>query len=108
MQEAIRIRAGEIYEKSGMIEGRDLANWTQAEAEIRREFEARALRTAALVLRVNDIQYVGEYTIAYSGGYTPGEFSTGAPVPVRFEGDKMYVKRRNGRELETRIVQRFS
>lgn len=31
-----------------------------------------------------------------------------SPVTVRFEGDKMFVKRANGKELETQIVQKIS
>lgn len=108
LQDAIRRRAGEIYEKSGMLEGHDLENWTRAEAEIRKDYREREFRRAALVLRVDGIKYVGEYSLASSGGYTPGEFSTGSAVPVRFDGDKMFVTRRNGRELETRIVQRLA
>ncbi len=38
----------------------------------------------------------------------PGEFDPGAPVPVRLEGDRMFVQRPNGKELETRIVQKIS
>ena len=37
-----------------------------------------------------------------SDGYIPGEFGSGAAVSVRFEGDKMFVRRKNGKELETR------
>ena len=33
-----------------------------------------------------------------------GEFGADASVPVRFHGDKMFVKRPNGKELETTIV----
>jgi len=106
LQEAIRARAGEIYVKSGMLAGHDIENWIQAEAEVRREFEERSLPRAAVVIRVNGVQYTGEYSLTAADGYAPGEFSAGAPVPVRFEGDKMYLKRRNGIELETRIVQK--
>jgi hypothetical protein len=56
---------------------------------------------------VNGVKYVGEYDPAASEGYTPGEFDRGKPVPVRFEGERMFVKRPNGKELETRIAQKI-
>jgi hypothetical protein len=104
VQRAIRRRAEEIYERSGRIRGRDIQNWAQAEAEIRHEIEHGARKAAAIVIKVDGVRYVGEYDVAAAGGYTPGELASGDPMPVRFEGDKMYVKRPNGRELETKIV----
>ena len=106
LQEAIRRRAEEIYERSGRIAGRDLHNWAQAEAEILRELEEQAVRKAAIVVKVKGVRYVGEYSVAAAGGYSPGEFAPGEPIPVRLEGDKMYVTRPNGEELETTIVSR--
>jgi len=102
--EAIRRRAEEIYIRSGRIPGHDLENWTQAEQEITREAAEPPARRTAIVVKVNGVQYVGEYALDSSEGYTPGEFKKGVPVPVRFDGDKMFVKRPNGKELETRIV----
>ena len=104
VQRAIRRRAEEIYERSRRIRGRDIQNWVQAEAEIRREMEHGARKAAAIVVKVDGVRYVGEYDVAGADGYTSGELSSGDPIPVRFEGDKMYVKRPNGRELETKIV----
>jgi len=106
LHEAIRRRAEEIYHRNGDIPGRDQENWAQAETEIHRELSASSRRTA-IVLNVDGLQYVAEYNPAKCNGYTPGEFHRGAPVPVRIEGDKMFVIRRNGRELETRIVHRL-
>lgn len=105
--QAIRRRAQEIYLQSGRIPGRDVENWTQAEREI---FEQAATqkRHSAIVLKVNGVQYVGEYLPESSDGYVPGEFGIGSPVTVRFEGDKMFVKRANGKDLETQIVQKIS
>jgi|SRR5579864_3930672 len=100
---AIGRRAREIYEKSGRIAGRDIENWMQAEAEILSE-QKRAARKSAVVVRVNGVKYVGEYQLAVADGYTPGEFAQGDPVPVRFDGDQMFVRRPNGKELATRIV----
>lgn len=103
LQEAIRRRAREIYEKSGRITGRDIPNWVQAEAEILHQ-PALSPGCAAIVIRVNGLQYVGEYRPSSSGAYTAGEFASGDPVPVRFQGNKMFVKRPNGTELETTII----
>jgi hypothetical protein len=106
LQEAIRRRAEEIYLQSGRIPGRDVENWTQAEHEIR-EQAAKANRRAAIIVRVNGAQYVGEYCPESADGYVPGEIGVGSSVSVRLKGDKMYVKRPNGRELETTIVQKI-
>jgi hypothetical protein len=103
LHEAIGRRAREIYEKSGKIPGRDVDNWVQAEAEILSEWK-RGARRSAVVVRVDGVQYVGEYGPSSADGYTPGEFAKGDPVPVRFDGDHMVVKRPNGRELATTIV----
>ena len=103
LHEAIRRRAEEIYIQSGRIPGRDAQNWSQAEREIWEE-AAKQGRRSAIVLKVNGARYVGEYSPESSDGYVPGEFSLGSYVAVRFEGDKMFVKRANGKELETRIV----
>ena len=64
------------------------------------------VRRTAIVVRVNGVEYIGEYKPELSNGYVPGEFGTGAAVPVRIEGKKMFVRRPNGQELETRIVKK--
>ena len=104
LQKAIRHRAEEIYERSGRIEGRDVQNWIQAEAELRSESQSAPRRNAAIVVKVEGVSYVGEFRRVSAAGYTPGEFAKGDPVPIRFEGDQMFVRRRNGKELVTRIV----
>ena len=106
LHEAIRQRAEEIYIRSGRISGRDVENWSQAEQEIKLEAE-RATRRKAVVVRVNGVQYFGEYHPEACDGYQPGEFGKGKVVPVRFEGNKMFVKRPNGKELETTIVKKI-
>jgi len=106
IQSAIRRRAEQIYEQGGRIAGRDLENWRQAEAEILREYQARAERRA-VVVNVEGVVYTGEYETATADGYTPGEWRPGDPVPVRFQGEIMYIRRRNGKELETSIVKRI-
>lgn len=104
--EAIRRRAEEIYNRNGRIPGRDVENWAQAEQEILREAAEPPARRTAIVVRVNGAEYVGEYDPASSDGYQPGEFGAGVSVPVRFQADKMYVRRPNGKILETTIVKR--
>jgi hypothetical protein len=106
LHEAIRRRAEEIYIGSGRIPGRDAENWAQAEQEIRRE-TAGAARRKAVVVRVNGVEYFGEYQPEDCDGYQPGEFGKGKVVPVRFAGNKMFVKRPNGKELETTIVKKI-
>jgi len=106
IHEAIRRRAEQIYVQSGRIPGHDIENWNQAEAEILHEAGEFPRRTA-VVVEVNGVQYVGEYPSESCGGYQPGEFDGGAAVPVRFQGEKMFVKRPNGRELETTVVKKI-
>jgi len=104
--ELVRRRAEEIYIRNGRIPGRDLENWAQAEQEILRESAAPSTRRA-IVVKVDGVQYIGEYAPESSDGYVPGEFGPGVSVPVRFDGDKMFVKRPNGRELEATIVKKL-
>jgi|SRR5579862_8396345 hypothetical protein len=106
IHEAIRRRAEEIYIRSGKVPGRDVENWAQAEQEIRRE-AAGATPRKAVVVRVNGVQYFGEYHPDDCDGYQPGELGKGKVVPVRFAGNKMFVKRPNGKELETTIVKKI-
>ena len=106
LHEAIRRRAEEIYVRSGRIPGRDLENWAQAEQEVTCE-TAGAARRKAVVVRVNGVQYFGEYQPEDCDGYQPGEFGKGKVVPVRFAGNKMFVKRPSGKELETTIVKKI-
>jgi Protein of unknown function (DUF2934) len=106
VHEAIARRATEIYEHSGRIPGRDMENWVQAEAEILRELSERPAAKRAVMVRVNGVQYIGEYVPESADGYTPGEFSPSDQISVRIEGDKMFVQRPNGKELETKIVKK--
>ncbi|HZQ93640.1 MAG TPA: DUF2934 domain-containing protein [Candidatus Sulfotelmatobacter sp.] len=106
LREMIRRRAEEIYVRGGRLPGRDLDNWAQAEAEILQEY-GESMRRTAIVVDVNGVQYVGEYDLESGGGYQPGEFFGGEDIPVRFEGEKMFVRRPNGAELETTIVHKI-
>lgn len=106
LHEGIRRRAEEIYIQSGRVPGHDLENWTRAEREILERTDGQE-RSTAIVVKVNGVQYVGEYRPESAEGYVPGEFGVGAQVSVRLEGGKMYVRRPNGKELETRIVRKI-
>jgi hypothetical protein len=106
VQDAIRRRATEIYQRSGSLPGHDAENWYQAEAEILRESATRAARRA-VVLNIEGVVYTGEYDSNAAGGYTPGEWKPGDPVPVRLAGDKLYLRRPNGHELQTTVVKRI-
>lgn len=103
LHEAIRRRAEEIYIENGRIPGRDLENWAQAEREIHAQ-AANGNRRTAVVVKVHGVQYVGEYNAETAEGYVPGEFEAGSPVAVRLDGDRLFVRRPNGKELETKIV----
>jgi hypothetical protein len=106
LQEAIRARAAELYQQSGAEEGHDVENWHQAEAEILRETGAHLTRPA-VVVNLEGVVYTGEYDLAVAGGYKPGEWKAGDRVPVRVEGDKLFLRRPNGRELETNVIKRI-
>lgn len=105
MHDAIRGRAEEIYIRNGRIAGRDVQNWIQAEQEILSEAAERSSRRSAVIINVGGVRYVGEYEAESADGYTPGEFAPGEPIPVRFDGEHMFVQRRNGRELKTLVKQ---
>jgi hypothetical protein len=106
VQDAIRRRATELYRRTGAVEGHDVENWYQAEAEILRESVGTPVRRA-IVVNVQGVVYTGEYECTAAEGYTPGEWKPGDPVPVRLAGDKLYLRRPNGRELQTTIVKRI-
>jgi hypothetical protein len=106
VQQAIRRRATEVYRQGGAVDGRDAENWYQAEAEILRESAAHPVRRA-VVVNVGGVVYTGEYASAAAEGYTPGEWKAGEAVRVRIAGDKLYLRRGNGRELETTIIKRI-
>jgi len=107
LHEAIRRRAEEIFVQSGRIAGRDLENWVQAEEEIRKQGRIHVGTRGGIVIKVDGVRYIGEYSEQSGGGYQAGEFGAGDAVTVRFEGGKMYVRRRNGLELETTIMRRL-
>ncbi len=109
IEAAIRRRAEQLYEQRGKIPGHEVEDWLQAEADVTREIEPSPAPSPALVVvRFAGVTYTGEYDRAHCDGYAPGEFRAGAPVEIRFEADKMYVKRPNGKELEARLIRKNS
>jgi hypothetical protein len=106
LQNAIRARAEELYQQGGGAPGHDVENWCRAEAEIMPERTA-AFARPAVVINVEGVVYTGEYDAVSADGYRPGEWMVGDRVPVRLEGDKLFLRRPNGRELETRVVKRI-
>jgi hypothetical protein len=106
LQEAIRRRATELYRRGGAVAGHDTENWYRAEAEILRESATHPVRRA-VVVNLEGVVYTGEYESSAADGYTPGEWKPGDPVPIRLSGDKLYLRRPNGRELQTTIVRRI-
>lgn len=105
--DAIRRRATELYRRSGGVEGHDVDNWCQAEAEILRECSLRPTRPA-IVVNVDGVLYTGEYEPAAAEDYEPGEWQAGDPVAVRVAGDKLHLRRPDGRYLETTITRKIS
>jgi Protein of unknown function (DUF2934) len=107
LNEAVRRRAEEIYIRNGRVPGHDVENWVLAEQEVLREMSEQPILKKTIVVRVGGVEYFGEYDTDSADGYMPGEFGKGAPVPVRFEGQKMFVQRPNGKELETTIIRQI-
>ena len=106
LQDIIRKRATDLYLHGGKLEGHDLENWQQAEAEILREIGG-PLDRPAIVIHIEGVVYTAEYDSATAEGYAPGEWKSGERVVVRLEGDRMFLRRPNGMELETSIVKRI-
>ena len=106
MEDAIRRRATELYQQGGAVAGYDAENWYRAEAEILRESSTHPVRRA-VVVNLQGVVYTGEYESTSADGYTPGEWKPGDPVPIRLSGNKLYLRRPNGRELQTTIVKRI-
>jgi len=106
-EEAIRRRAERLYEQRGRAPGHEVEDWLQAEKEVLQEIElTQSPRPAYVVVRYGGSLYTGEYDAKQSDGYARGEFRPGAPVEIRFDAGKLYLKRPNGKELKTRIVKK--
>ncbi len=107
--DAISARARQLYEQRGSVAGHELEDWLQAESEIDTQIaEGKPLQPAFVAVKIDGVTYTGEYDRTFAGDYHAGEWNQGDPVSVRLEGDKMILRRKNGRELETRIVKKAS
>ena len=84
----------------------DLEDCNEAEAEVLRESGTCQTR-ASVVINLEGVVYTGEYDFATSGDYMAGEWQAGDRITVRLAGDRMYLRRPNGRELETQVVKRI-
>jgi hypothetical protein len=51
-----------------------------------------------ITVQLSDMVYVGEYTPAFFG--KPGDWIIGDPIDVRLDGNKMVLRKPNGKELK--------
>jgi hypothetical protein len=58
-------------------------------------------------VQVGDMTYVGSYWPRTRWSYSPKDFIVNDPVQVRIDGKHMYLKRPDGKELKTEIIQRI-
>lgn len=107
MQDAIRRRATELFQRSGSVPGYDVENWCQAELEILQEQAAHLIRPA-VVIKFQGVLYTCEYEPDSADSYTPGEWKPGEPIPLRIAGDRIFLRRHDGSELETTITKRVT
>jgi hypothetical protein len=78
----------------------------EGEAEVLRE-SGTCLTRASVVINLEGVVYTGEYDFATAGDYMAGEWQGGDRIPVRLAGDRLYLRRPDGRELETQVVRRI-
>jgi hypothetical protein len=102
-QAAIRRRASQICNRSGAVEDRDAEHRYRVKAELRREKTVHRLRRA-VVIKIQGVDYTVQYECSAEDGYAPGEWKVGDPIPIRVAGNKLYLRRRNGHELQATIV----
>jgi len=58
-----------------------------------------------ITVQAGDLVYVGEYTPIFFG--KPGDWIVGDPIDVRFDGNKMILRKPNGKELKAKIKKRI-
>jgi DUF2934 family protein len=103
-EDAVRRRAQQMFEQRGRIPGHEVEDWLRAEAELRRESASR--NSAHVLIKLDGVNYTGEYDPTNCDGYHPGELAPGTRTRIRLVQDKMFIQRPNGKELETTIVNR--
>jgi hypothetical protein len=109
LRQAIEQRARELYEQRGRVNGHQLEDWLQAEAEVTQAMAPRQeRRPASIVVRVGDLIYTGEYDAAACGDYTPGNLKKGQPITVLVKEDKLLINLPGGGQLVTTIVKKES
>ena len=129
LEEAIARRARELYELRGRVEGHDLEDWLQAEAEMtgkiaKQEKPSDDTRRAEQIVqppapaapvnrkpaffnvKVDGVLYTVEYDSNHCDSYRPGMLKRGQPLQLRLEEDKLYVKLPNSKELETKVIKK--
>ena len=129
LEEAIGRRARELYDLRGRVEGHDLEDWLQAEAELTGKIEkqekpshektcvegtewpsppaAPANRKPAFFnVKVDGVLYTVEYDSNRCDSYNPGMLKKGQPLQLRLEDNKLYVKLPNNQELETKVIKK--
>ncbi len=58
-----------------------------------------------ITVQADAVVYVGEYTPMFFG--KPGDWIIGDPIEVRFDGNKMILRKPNGKELKAKIQKRI-
>lgn len=58
-------------------------------------------------IQIGEMIYVGSYWPRTRWSYKPTEFIVNDPIEVRLNGKHMFIKRADGKELKTEIVQRI-
>ena len=58
-----------------------------------------------ITVQADELVYVGEYTPMFFG--KPGDWIIGDPIEVRFDGNKMILRKPNGKELKASIRKRI-
>jgi hypothetical protein len=103
--EAIARRAREIWQEHGCVDGHAEEDWAQAEEEIRSRVAGPKTATRRIVVKAGSFLYTAEYELARAA-YHPGELVPGEPIRLHFEGQKMWLRLPDGRELETRVIRK--
>jgi hypothetical protein len=60
-----------------------------------------------LSVLVDGMIYVGSYWPRWRWSYTPTDFVINDPIEISVNGKDMYIKRPEGQELKTKVIQRI-